>query len=79
MREHWRFTFTYSTSDLNERLNEIRSGEFHGDYCFLREILLQAFENGLIRLPEFPLNDAHRIPINQITFLDPPSPNHPHH
>ena len=69
----WRFTYTYPTNALNEYLKEIKSGEFIGAYGFLREVLLQSHERGLIRLPEgFVPGDAHRIPISEITFLDPP-------
>jgi hypothetical protein len=78
MNPSWRFSYTYPTSDLNEYLKEIKSGEFIGIYDFLREVLLQSHERGLIRLPEnFIPGDAHRIAVSEITFLDPP-PQHNH-
>ena len=40
-------------------------------YMLRREVLLQATEMGLIRLPEdYNVGDAHMIPFSQVTILN---------
>lgn len=45
----WRYSYTFSKSDLQEHLTEIKSGSFIGDFDFRREVLLQSQENEIGR------------------------------
>ena len=76
---NWRFSFTFSNSDLQEYLNEIKSGTFTGSYMLRREVFLQARERKLISLPiGFIDGNAHMIPISEITFIEQPQQNYRH-
>ena len=74
MREPWRGTYTYGTSELIEYLRRLRRGErlsVSATYLLHREIYLQSQERSLIKLPEeTPHCDAHLIPFETITVLD---------
>ena len=70
----WRFGFHYSTSDLIEYLRRMRRGEplsITSTYLHRREVLLQATEMGLVRLPEGTVEgDAHTLNFSQVTILN---------
>lgn len=48
----------------------MRMGKYDRGWLLRREVYIQAFERGLIRLPEHPLIDADSISFNQIEILD---------
>ena len=73
MREPWRYSYTFSTSELIEALRDIRKGTLSrsAGYDLLRETYLQASERGLIKLPEGTVpGNAHLIPYSQVTILN---------
>jgi len=73
MKQPWRYSYTFSKSDLQEYLTQIKSGSFTGDFDFRREVLLQSQENGLIKLPDgFIPCDAHTIPISDVILIEQP-------
>jgi len=70
----WRSTWHYNDSELIEYLRRIRRHEplsIAATYMLHREVVLQAQERGLIALPDVPQGDAHTIPFEQMTILNP--------
>lgn len=84
-REPWRFTYTFSNSELLENMRSIRKGTLESvSYMLRREVILQSEERGMIKLPENTAHgDAHLIPFSALTILndlinndDPPLTKH---
>jgi len=71
-RESWRFTYSFSNSELIEYLRNIRKGTFEAiTYMLIREIYLQASDRGMIKLPEGVIRgDCHLVTFDQITILN---------
>ena len=71
---NWRGTWHYSNSDLIEYLRIMRRNDplsVSATYLLRREVLLQANERGLIRLPEgFIAGDVHTIPFSEVIILN---------
>jgi hypothetical protein len=74
MKEPWRYTYIYSNSDLIEYLRKIRRNEplsISATYLLKREVILQAEERGLIKLPEGTIRgNCDQVPFNQLTILN---------
>ena len=51
-REPWRFTYTFSNTELIEHIRAMRKNTFTSiTFMLRREVLIQAQERGLITLP----------------------------
>ena len=49
---NWRHTHTYPRAELIEYLREIRRNSFPNNWLLKREVILQASERNLIKVPE---------------------------
>jgi hypothetical protein len=68
---NWRHTHTYTRAELIEYLREIRRNSFPNNWLLKREVILQANERNLIKVPEdiSPAN-YHMVQFNNIIVVE---------